>query len=81
MAPTSSHVNEDNFQLVFGQLDSLATSMKNLTTSMENLGNLATNFDNFSTMATQRFSTYDENFARLAQSIEEINEHLRNHDI
>jgi hypothetical protein len=55
--------------------------MRNLTTSMENLGNLATNFDNFSTMATQRFSTYDENFVRLAQSIEEINEHLRNHGI
>ena len=49
MAPSSSHVNEDNFQLVFGRLDSLAISMGNLTTSMENLGN---NLDDFSTMAT-----------------------------
>jgi methyl-accepting chemotaxis protein len=64
---------------VFGPLDSLATSMGNLTTSMENLGNLAINFDNFSTMATQRFSTYDENFARLSQSMEDISERLRKH--
>jgi ABC-type transporter Mla subunit MlaD len=80
-APSSSHVNEDNFQLVFGRLDSLATSMRNLTTSMENLGNLATNMDNFSTMVTQRFSTYDENFARLAQTMEDIIERLRQHGI
>ena len=65
--PSSSHVNEDNFQLVFGRLDSLATSMGNLTTSM----------DNFSTMVTHRFSTYDENFASLAQTMEDINERLR----
>jgi hypothetical protein len=71
-APSSfSRVNEDNFQLMFGRLDSLATSMGNLTTSL----------DNFSSMVTQRFSTYDENFARLAQSMEEINERLRNHGI
>ena len=72
--PSSSCVNEDNFQLVFGRLDSLATSMGNLTTSM---GNLATNMDNFSTMVTQSFSTYDENFARLEQAMEDINERLR----
>jgi hypothetical protein len=71
-APSSfSRVNEDNFQLMFGRLDSLATSMGNLTTSL----------DNFSSMVTQRFSTYDENFARLAQSMEEINKRLRNHGI
>uniref|UniRef100_A0A2N9I2Z1 Uncharacterized protein n=1 Tax=Fagus sylvatica TaxID=28930 RepID=A0A2N9I2Z1_FAGSY len=64
-------VNEDNFQLMFGRLDSLATSMGNFTTSL----------DNFSSMVTQRFSTYDENFASLAQSMEEINERLRNHGI
>uniref|UniRef100_A0A2N9IZZ8 Aminotransferase-like plant mobile domain-containing protein n=1 Tax=Fagus sylvatica TaxID=28930 RepID=A0A2N9IZZ8_FAGSY len=67
----SSRVNEDNFQLMFGRLDSLATGMGNLTTSL----------DNFSSMVTQRFSTYDENFASLAQSMEEINERLRNHGI
>jgi single-stranded DNA-binding protein len=67
----SSRVNEDNFQLMFGRLDSLATGMGNLTTSL----------DNFSSMITQRFSTYDENFASLAQSMEEINERLRNHGI
>uniref|UniRef100_A0A2N9HYI9 Uncharacterized protein n=1 Tax=Fagus sylvatica TaxID=28930 RepID=A0A2N9HYI9_FAGSY len=67
----SSCVNEVNFQLMFGHLDSLATSMGNLTTSM----------DNFSTMITQRFLTYDENFARLAQTIEDINERLRQHGI
>jgi hypothetical protein len=38
-----SRVNEDNFQLVFGRLDSLATSIGNLTTS----------FDNFSSMVTK----------------------------
>ena len=68
---SSSRVNEDNFQLMFGHLDSLATGMRNLTTSL----------DNFSSMVTQRFSTYDENFASLAQSMEEINERLRNHGI
>jgi hypothetical protein len=52
----SSRVNEDNFQLMFGRLDSLATGMGNLTTSL----------DNFSSMVTQKFSTYDENFASLA---------------
>jgi hypothetical protein len=68
---SSSRVNEDNFQFMFGRLDSLAIAMGNLTTSL----------DNFSSMVTQRFSTYDENFASLAQSMEEINEHLRNHGI
>ena len=68
---SSSRVNVDNFQLMFGRLDSLATSMGNLTTSL----------DNFSSMVTQRFSTYDENFASLAQSMKEINERLRNHGI
>ena len=68
---SSSRVNEDNFQLMFGRLDPLATSMENLTT----------NLDNFSSMVTQRFSTYDENFASLAQSMEEINERLRNYGI
>ena len=68
---SSSRVNEDNFQLMFGCLDSLGTSMGNLTTSL----------DNFSSMVSQRFSTYDKNFASLAQSMEKINEHLRNHDI
>ena len=68
---SSSRVNEDNFQLMFGHLDPLATGMGNPTTSL----------DNFSSMVTQRFSTYDENFASLAQSMEEINERLRNHDI
>uniref|UniRef100_A0A2N9FQ98 Uncharacterized protein n=1 Tax=Fagus sylvatica TaxID=28930 RepID=A0A2N9FQ98_FAGSY len=53
---SSSRVNEDNFQLMFGRLDSLGISMRNLTTSL----------DNFSSMVTQRFSTYDENFASLA---------------
>uniref|UniRef100_A0A2N9G3I0 Uncharacterized protein n=1 Tax=Fagus sylvatica TaxID=28930 RepID=A0A2N9G3I0_FAGSY len=67
----SSRVNEDNFQLMFRCLDSLAISMGHLTTSL----------DNFSFMVTQRFSTYDENFASLAQSMEEINERLRNHGI
>ncbi len=76
-SPSSSHVNEDNFQLVFGLLDSLASSMGNLTTSMKNLGTLATNMDNFSTMVTQRLSTYDENFARLAQIMDDINERLK----
>ena len=56
---------------MFGRLDSLATRMGNLTTSM----------DNFSTMVTQRFSTYNENFARLAQTMEDINERLRQHGI
>ena len=67
----SSRVNEDNFQLMFGRLDSLVTGMGNLTTSL----------DNFSSMVTQRFSIYDENFTSLAQSMEEINERLRNHGI
>jgi hypothetical protein len=61
---SSSRVNEDNFQLLFGRLDSLATS-----------------FENFSSMVTQTFSTYNENFASLAQSMEEINERLRNHEM
>jgi hypothetical protein len=36
MAPSSSHFNEDNFQLMFGRMDSLATSMENLTTLVTN---------------------------------------------
>jgi hypothetical protein len=64
MAPSSSHANEDNFQLMFGRMDFMATSMENLT-------NLVTN----------RFSAYDANFATLAQTMEDINEHLRNHGI
>jgi hypothetical protein len=49
MAPSSSHANEDNFQLMFGCMDSMATSMENLT-------NLVTNqfsaYDaNFATLA------------------------------
>ena len=63
-----SRVNEDNFQLVLGRLDSMATS----------IGNLMTNFDNFSSMVTKRFSTYDEHFATLETSMEEINERLIN---
>ena len=65
---SSSRVNEDNFQLMFGRLDSLATSV----------GNMQTSFENFSSMVTQTFSTYNENFASLAQFMEEINERLRN---
>uniref|UniRef100_A0A2N9H1R8 Putative plant transposon protein domain-containing protein n=1 Tax=Fagus sylvatica TaxID=28930 RepID=A0A2N9H1R8_FAGSY len=68
---SSSRVNEDNFQLMFGRLDSLATGM----------GNLKTSLNNFSSMVTKRFSTYDENFASLAQSMEEINERLINQGI
>ena len=64
MAPSSSHANEDNFQKMFGRMDSLATSMENLT-------NLVSN----------RFSAYDANFATLAQTMEDINERLRNHGI
>ena len=64
MAPSSSHANEDNFQLMFGRMDSMPTSMENLT-------NLVTN----------RFSVYDANFATLAQTLEDINERLRNHGI
>uniref|UniRef100_A0A2N9G0U4 Uncharacterized protein n=1 Tax=Fagus sylvatica TaxID=28930 RepID=A0A2N9G0U4_FAGSY len=64
MAPSSSHANEDNFQLMFGRMDFMATSMENLT-------NLVTN----------QFSAYDANFATLAQTMEDINEHLRNHGI
>ena len=56
---------------MFGRLDSLATGMGNLTTSL----------DNFSSMVTKRFSTYDENFASLAQSMEEINKRLINQGI
>uniref|UniRef100_A0A2N9IEQ0 Uncharacterized protein n=1 Tax=Fagus sylvatica TaxID=28930 RepID=A0A2N9IEQ0_FAGSY len=33
---SSSRVNEDNFQLMFGRLDSLDTSMGNLMTSLDN---------------------------------------------
>ena len=68
---SSSRVNENNFQLMFGCLDSLTIGMGNLTTSL----------DNFSSMVTQRFLTYDENFVSLAQFMEEINERLRNHGI
>jgi hypothetical protein len=68
---SSSRVNEDNFQLVLGRLDSLATS----------IGNIQTSFDNFSSMVTKRFSTYDEHFATLETSMEEINEHLINQGI
>ena len=53
---------------MFGRMDSLATSMGNLTTSMENL----------TTLVTKRFLTYDANFASLAQTMEDINERLRN---
>jgi hypothetical protein len=66
--PSSSRVNEYNFQLMFGRMGSLATSLGNLTTSMENL----------TTLVTNRFSTYDANFASLAQTMEDINERLRN---
>uniref|UniRef100_A0A2N9GV18 Uncharacterized protein n=1 Tax=Fagus sylvatica TaxID=28930 RepID=A0A2N9GV18_FAGSY len=68
---SSSRVNEDNFQLVLGRLDSLATS----------IGNIQTSFDNFSSMVTKRFSTYDEHFATLETSMEEINERLINQGI
>jgi hypothetical protein len=44
---SSSRVNEDNFQLMFGRLESLATGMGNLTTS----------FDNFLSMVTQKFGS------------------------
>ena len=36
MAPSSSHVNEDNFQLMFGRMDFLTISMENLTTLVTN---------------------------------------------
>uniref|UniRef100_A0A2N9EDD2 Uncharacterized protein n=1 Tax=Fagus sylvatica TaxID=28930 RepID=A0A2N9EDD2_FAGSY len=75
---SSSRVNEDNFQLVLGRLDSLATSMGNIQTS---IGNMQTSIDNFSTMVTKRFSTYDEHFGTLETSIEEINERLINQGI
>uniref|UniRef100_A0A2N9J2C1 Putative plant transposon protein domain-containing protein n=1 Tax=Fagus sylvatica TaxID=28930 RepID=A0A2N9J2C1_FAGSY len=75
---SSSRVNEDNFQLVLGRLDSLATSMGNIQTS---IGNIQTSFDNFSSMVTKRFSTYDEHFATLETSMEEINERLINQGI
>ena len=74
----SSRVNEDNFQLVLGRLDSLATSMGNIQTS---IGNMQTSIDNFSTMVTKRFSTYDEHFGTLETSMEEINERLINQGI
>uniref|UniRef100_A0A2N9ECR0 Putative plant transposon protein domain-containing protein n=1 Tax=Fagus sylvatica TaxID=28930 RepID=A0A2N9ECR0_FAGSY len=67
----SSRVNEDNFQLVLGRLDSLATSM----------GNIQTSIDNFSAMVTRKFSTYDEQFGTLETSIQEINERLINQGI
>uniref|UniRef100_A0A2N9I7X8 Uncharacterized protein n=1 Tax=Fagus sylvatica TaxID=28930 RepID=A0A2N9I7X8_FAGSY len=75
---SSSRVNEDNFQLVLGRLDSLATSMGNIQTS---IGNIQTSFDNFSSMVIKRFSTYDEHFATLETSMEEINERLINQGI
>uniref|UniRef100_A0A2N9FYS2 Putative plant transposon protein domain-containing protein n=1 Tax=Fagus sylvatica TaxID=28930 RepID=A0A2N9FYS2_FAGSY len=75
---SSSRVNEDNFQLVLGRLDSLATSMGNIQTS---IGNMQTSIDNFSTMVTKRFSTYDEHFGTLETSMEEINERLINQGI
>uniref|UniRef100_A0A2N9GCJ1 Uncharacterized protein n=1 Tax=Fagus sylvatica TaxID=28930 RepID=A0A2N9GCJ1_FAGSY len=75
---SSSRVNEDNFQLVLGRLDSLATSMGNIQTS---IGNMQRSIDNFSTMVTKRFSTYDEHFATLETSMEEINERLINQGI
>ena len=68
---SSSRMNEDNFQLVLGRLDSLTTS----------IGNMQTSIDNFSTMVTKRFSTYDEHFGTLETSIEEINERLINQRI
>jgi hypothetical protein len=64
MDSSSFHANEDNFQLMFGRMDSMATSMDNLT-------NLVTN----------HFSAYDSNFATLTQTMENINERLRNHGI
>ena len=67
----SSRFNEDNFQLVLGRVDSLATSMRNIQTSI----------DNFSTMVIKRFATYDEHFGTLETSIEEINERLINQGI
>jgi hypothetical protein len=36
MAPSSSHANEDNFQLMFGHMDSMATSMEYLTNLVTN---------------------------------------------
>jgi hypothetical protein len=63
-APSSSHANEDNFHLMFGRMDSMATSMENLT-------NLVTN----------RFLAYDANFATFTQTMDYINERLRNHGI
>jgi hypothetical protein len=68
---SSSRMNEDNFQLVLGRLDSLATSM----------GNIQTSIDNFSAMVTRKFSTYDEQFGTLETSIQEINERLINQGI
>uniref|UniRef100_A0A2N9FDM4 Uncharacterized protein n=1 Tax=Fagus sylvatica TaxID=28930 RepID=A0A2N9FDM4_FAGSY len=68
---SSSRINEDNFQLVLGRLDSLATSM----------GNIQTSIDNFSAMVTRKFSTYDEQFGTLETSIQEINERLINQGI
>ena len=64
MAPSSSHANKDNFQLMFGRMDAMTTSMENLTN-----------------LVTSRFSAYDANFATLAQTLEDINARLRNHDI
>lgn len=37
MEPSSSHVNEDNFDLIFGHMDSLATRMENLTNLVTNM--------------------------------------------
>uniref|UniRef100_A0A2N9I3W9 Uncharacterized protein n=1 Tax=Fagus sylvatica TaxID=28930 RepID=A0A2N9I3W9_FAGSY len=36
MAPSSSHANDDNFQLMFGHMDSMAISMENLTNLVTN---------------------------------------------
>ena len=64
MATSSCHANEDNFQLMFGRMDSMATSMENLIN-----------------LVTDRFLVYDANFTTLAQTLEDINERLRNHGI
>ena len=48
-APSSSHVNEDNFQLMIGRMNSMATSIKNLTNLVTNRFSLYdTNFAHIS---------------------------------
>ncbi len=49
MAPSSSHANEDTLQLMLRHMDSLATSMENLTNLVTNR---FSNYDaNFATLA------------------------------